>query len=827
MNVHYFPIRHHGPGSAASLVRALDQLKPALVLIEGPADASDLLPALADPGMVPPVALLCYPPGRPAAARFWPFAEFSPEYQAALWAAQHKAEARFIDLPSAVRPPDDEGPDEVNPDEGTEAGGTEAEGGEGDLVGGIGQGGPEAGGPNRPGGTDQGEKTLADDPIGQLAAAAGHDDPESWWCDLVEQNPEPGPVFGAVSEAMTELRTGQEIEPWEAKREAQMRRQIAQAGRDATGPIAVVCGAWHVPGLQASVTASADRQLLAGLARTKTTATWAPWSHARLAFISGYGAGVAAPGWNLHLWRTWGQTNSSTVWLTRIARLLRDRGHEVSTASLIEAERLASSLAALRGRPRAGFEELRDAAVACLFNGEDLLWRTIQDELLLGPEIGQVPEGSAAAPLIEDVQMAQRAARLKPEALERELAVDLRTDSGRRRSQLLHRLGVLGIAWGELTSQGGSRGTFRENWLLCWRPEFSVTLVERVVYGSDLIGAAGAYLAEQMHQTESLSDLAALVGLAVAAELPQGWATGLRLLEEKAALTSDASLLLGAVAPLAETVRYGQARQVDSEPLRQLAERILVEAALGLRHAARGLDDSAAQELVRRLRSAGRGLELLQGSPPAGPDDEAQTDAAAGPDRLEVSQSEAGADGEAQTDEAAGPDRLEVSQSEAGPDDTQSVWLRALRQLLGDDQAAALAAGCAGHLLYAAGQLAPDDAVALIERHLSPGTPVAWAARFMEGFFTGGAARLIYDQALRQAVDQWVRQLANDDFLTNLPLLRRVFSDLDTTERKRLIDAVFRQSGARDLPGLVAAPPGAWDEHLRVLLPLLLGRGDD
>ena len=73
-NTSHFGVRHHGPGSADSLVKALDELKPVAVLIEGPADASALLPMLADPAMRPPVALLCYPADDPGATGFWPFA---------------------------------------------------------------------------------------------------------------------------------------------------------------------------------------------------------------------------------------------------------------------------------------------------------------------------------------------------------------------------------------------------------------------------------------------------------------------------------------------------------------------------------------------------------------------------------------------------------------------------------------------------------------------------------------------------------------------------------------------------------------------------------
>ncbi|MDR2565808.1 MAG: DUF5682 family protein [Bifidobacteriaceae bacterium] len=851
MTVHFFPIRHHGPGSAASLVSALDQLNPAAVLIEGPSDASDLLPLLAAPETEPPVALLAYPKGEPSQAVFWPFAEFSPEYQAALWALRHGAAVQFIDLPASAgrgpapcedsapahhadQPPfpnqpgpapahdadrsptrnqpgsavgHDRAPShhadqpplarEPGPEPAHDADRSPSRDQPGSAVGhdrapshhggqppspgppGSAQGGDvgqalpegEAGGGED--GIGQRGRALRRDPIARLAAAAGYEDAESWWCDLVEQNPVPGPVFAAVARAMGELRVGQEPDEWEAKREAHMRLRIAETARAADGPVAVVCGAWHVPALEAKAPAAADRRLLTGLPRAKCVLTWAPWSQERLAFGSGYAAGVAAPGWNLHVWRTWGREDSSAVWLTRIARLLRESGHLVSTASLIDAERLALALAALRGRPRAGFEELREAAVACLFGGDDLLWRTIEEELLLGGEVGRAPSGVPLAPLIGDVVKAQRAARLKPEALERELPLDLRSDAGQRRSLLLHRLNVLEVPWGVIESAGGSRGTFRERWRLRWRPEFAVTLVERVVYGSDLVGAASAYLTEGMGKARDLGELAALVGLAVTAGLPAAWATGLGRLAEKAALTSDVGQLLGSVAPLAETARYGQARRVDTAPLAALAERLAVQAALGLRHAARGLDDSAAAGLVGSLRSAHGGLRLLECDP-----------------------------------------------------DTERVWFDALEALAADQSAAAFVAGSAGQMLYAAERLTPAQAVALLERRLSPGTPIPWAARFIEGFLTAATARLIYDAPLRHAVDQWIRRLDEDDFLAHLPLLRRVFADLDAMERGRLLRAIFRPAGQDRLPGMIPLPLTVWESHLRALEPLLTGVRD-
>ena len=67
MSISVLGIRHHGPGSARSVERALRDLKPDAVLVEGPPEADPLLPLAAHKEMRPPVALLAYAvdePGR-------------------------------------------------------------------------------------------------------------------------------------------------------------------------------------------------------------------------------------------------------------------------------------------------------------------------------------------------------------------------------------------------------------------------------------------------------------------------------------------------------------------------------------------------------------------------------------------------------------------------------------------------------------------------------------------------------------------------------------------------------------------------------------------
>src|SRR5215211_5616468 len=101
MSVTVFGIRHHGPGSARSLCEALRVLAPDVILIEGPPDANDLIALAADAQMNPPVALLIYLPNEPKQAVYYPFAEFSPEWQAIQHGLAQQVPVRFIDLPQS------------------------------------------------------------------------------------------------------------------------------------------------------------------------------------------------------------------------------------------------------------------------------------------------------------------------------------------------------------------------------------------------------------------------------------------------------------------------------------------------------------------------------------------------------------------------------------------------------------------------------------------------------------------------------------------------------------------------------------------------------
>lgn len=746
--IRYFGVRHHGPGSARRLLEALDELRPAAVLVEGPVDANDVLPMLADPAMRPPVALLICAADDASRASFWPFAAYSPEYQAVCWAVRHGVPVRLVDLPSSWTLAPRDGADETAADSDREPAALAEQ---------------------------VSAPALDRDPIGALAAAGGYEDGESWWRDVVEENPAPGPVFAAIADAMTALREAAAApEGREAAREAHMRLEIAKAAKEIDGPIAVVCGAWHVPALRAKIAASADRERLKGAPKQKVSVTWAPWTAPQLAFASGYGAGVTAPGWCQHLWDT-PRDIAATRWIARIAEALRAADHLVSTASLIETERLAHALAALRDRPAPGFEELRDAAIACLCHGEPMVWRTISQALLIGADVGAIPDNVPLAPLLEDLQREQKRLRLKPEALERELALDLRSESGLDRSTLLHRLNLLGAPWGRLTDSGRSRGTFRERWVLRWEPEYAVALVENLVYGPSIAEAAAGRVRARYREAADLGALADLVFQSLTAQLPPAVETGIQLIEKRAGQTSDCAELLASVPPLADAVRYGQARDIDAAQLSALVKRVLIESALILPYAVRNLDAAAASAMRAKVIAANGALNLIDGA----------------------------------ENERAG-------------------WIGALHAVVEDQQAAPIVAGAAMRLLYSAEELSPEEAARLLGRALSPGRAVADAAGFFEGFFDGAGESLIHDRPLREAVDAWVQALDGEMFTANLPLFRRAFSGLDRMQRRRLLDALFGRATS-GLQGrvLTAEADEIWPAHFDRIVEILTARPAD
>jgi len=575
MSVTVFGIRHHGPGSARSLREALRAQNPDVVLIEGPPDANDLIALAADAQMSPPVALLIYLPNEPKRAVYYPFAEFSPEWQAIQYGLARNVPVRFIDLPQSHQFALDAGKSD-----------------ESNLP-------PE----------------IRQDPLRWIAEASGYSDSERWWDHMIEQRRDSTESFHAIMELMSALR--EEVaklderppEPREELREAYMRQSIRAAEREGFERIAVVCGAWHAPVLQTMPAAKVDATLLKGLSKVKVSATWVPWTNGRLTYWSGYGAGIESPGYYQHLWSV--PDDVTVRWMIRVAQLLRGQDLDASSASVIEAVRLGHSLAALRDRPVPGLSEFNDAVRAVFCFGDDTPMQLIAEKLIVGELLGQVPEATPSLPLQQDLQREQKRLRLPPEATHNIRDLDLRKPNDLDRSRLLHRLRLLDIPWGAIERATG-KGTFREMWRLQWQPEFSVAVIEANVWGNTVASAASARARSDADRLQELPALTALVENALLADLPEAIDHIMTRLEQIAALSNDIPHAMEALPALAGVLRYGNVRQTETAMVQKVVNGLVTRIVIGLPNACSTLNDEAAEEMYDRLTQVHGALLTLQ-----------------------------------------------------------------------------------------------------------------------------------------------------------------------------------------------------------------------
>ncbi|MFF5959017.1 DUF5682 family protein [Streptomyces luteogriseus] len=727
-------VRHHGPGSARAVRAALEEVRPRVVLIEGPPEADALIPLAADEEMRPPVALLAHAVDEPGRSAFWPMAGFSPEWVALRWALDHDVPARFIDLPATH---------------------TLAWGSQEDAEAPEGERPLDAETVTEEGDTGPGPAALRIDPLRVLAETAGYDDPERWWEDVVEHRGagegDALAPFTALEEAMGALREtyGSGGHDRDLVREAYMRLQVRAAQREFDDAVVVVCGAWHVPALRRKATVAADKALLKGLPKVKTDLTWVPWTHRRLSRSSGYGAGIDSPGWYGHLFSA--PDRPVERWLTKVAGMLRAEDRIVSSAHVIEAVRLAETLAAMRGRPLPGLSETTDAVRAVMCEGSDVPLELVRDRLVVGDVLGEVPPSAPAVPLQRDLARLQRRLRLKPEALERELELDLRKENDAARSRLLHRLRLLGIAWGEPAASRGSTGTFRETWRLRWEPELSVRIAEAGVWGTTVLSAATAKAETDAVTAQGLADVTALAEHCLLAELPGALPTVMRILADRAALDTDVGHLAQALPALVRSLRYGDVRGTDTGALAEVAAGLAERVFVGLPPSCAALDADAAEEMRRHVDAVHQAVGLLGDAP------------------------------------AAGHGRL------------RGRWRSVLRVLSGRDTVPGVIRGRAVRLLLDDGELAHDEAALLMGLVLSPGTPPADAAAWIEGFVgggSGGGLLLVHDERLLGLVDAWLTGVPAEAFTDVLPLLRRTFSAYEPGVRRTLGELVRRGPGA-------------------------------
>ena len=750
---HILGIRHHGPGSARALVNALTDLQPDCLLIEGPPDGDELIHWIGHKEMVPPIALLVYRPDQPNRGTFYPFAEFSPEYQALRYGVAQGIETRFMDLPQRF------------------------------LLA----------TPERP--------KMPGQPVFELMArAAGYQQYESWWHQLVEQRQNSSALFDGLLLLMDEMRQAEtavsfpaaEQEPGDREvrkangrysqtladqREAYMRTLIRQAYAAGHRRIAVVCGAWHGPALVQLDNAAADAALLTGLESKPTETAWVPWTYGRLASSGGYGAGIHSPGWYDHLWRCSGEqltiSDVTTRWLTHIAHLLRQQDLDASPAHIIEASRLADALAAMRDLPFPGLPELNEATQTVMCEGDPTPMKLIQQALVVGERMGQVPPDTPMAPLQRDLYMQQQKLGLLPDPSPSHLTFDLRKPLDLQRSHLLHRLTLLKIPWGKRTAaHQRDVGTYQESWRLTWKPTLTIQVVEANIWGNTVRQATIAFVTDQAEKATDLSTLTGLLDLTLLADLPDVVLMLMEKIQEQAALSSDVPHMMEAVLPLARILTYGSARQIDRSLIEQVVHGLITRICIGLPSTCSSLDDNAAAEMVEKITAVHGSVNQLR--------DQAH----------------------------------------------QTMWQDTLAEVVDQPRLHGLVAGKLCRLLLDSRVFTIDDAAQRMTRALSSrltqyvhSEELTQMAFWIDGFMQGSGLLLIHDQTLWQLLDQFVVGLKPDQFQMIMPLLRRTFSSFSEATRQQINQRI--RHGQSPAPVEAETAVGFNETRAQAILPSL------
>lgn len=739
MGAVFVGVRHHSPACARLVRRTVEQLRPAHVLVEGPADVNDRLDELLL-GHELPIAIFTYHRDGDRAHTSWtPFCDYSPEWVALTTGRAVGARVSFIDLPAW-----------------------------------------------HPAFADRGNR-YADaelryaEVVDRLCREFAVDNVDALWDHLVEVADPTG-----LAERLTayfDLLRGDVVPGGEdAAREAHMAAWVRAAVADAGDrPVVVVTGGFHTPALRV-LAASGDAawpEVPAPPPGATGASYLVPYSHRRLDAFTGYEAGMPSPAYYQRLW-TDGPAGAADALVEAVVTRLRRRRVPVSTADLIAARTQAEGLARLRGHPHPARVDVLDGLVSALVS-EDLPqpppW-SVRGPLapgthpavvevvaaLSGDRVGRLHPDTPAPPLVAAVTAELAHLDLDGEG---EVALVLTDPRDLTRSRTLHRLRVLGVPGFRHRSgpSGATDPVVREHWELRPHDARQSALVEAAAHGATLAEAAGAVL----HDRVPHADVAELAGV----------------------LFGAARCGIEELAPrVADALARGTATAPDLAPLGS----VLADVLALWRHD-RLLGTAGSPVLAGVLDAAVNRVlwlaEGLRGAP--SPADPGRLRALAGARDALVHAADVLSVGRARAADVM----RRVSAATDAPPDLRGAAFGFAWSLEGAPPGSATPGeptpGNPALDSQARGEPAPGGVGEAVRGMAAPAVLGDWLA----GLFALARQEVVSDDAVPAVLDDIVEELSEEDFLVALPALRQAFAFFPPAEREMIAARLLARRGAR------------------------------
>ena len=503
------PVRHHSPACAFHVNRTINQVRPAVILVEGPDNADALIPVMVHEETKAPFAIYYSyhdQSGRISEEKahykcYYPFLDYSPELAALRAGNRLGIQTAFIDLPY------------------------------GDILAASQEGRGLLKAQEEKSNYNDDYLLSRNEYLLKLCERTGLRSFDEFWEKYFELNGMQEESARWFDNLLVYCGLARENTPRESMeedgclaREAYMAERIrehAERLAGAEGKVLVVTGGFHTPGLKALLAGAEEKAILAkdGKRRDKVPEKdqgvyLMPYSMEAADALNGYASGMPFTGFYQKIWdRT---EESETPYEDAVLDMIVAAGKEtrrregyLSTYDEICACAMARGLAGLRGKQEPGAYELLDAVLSSFVKGEYNLASDgpvrILRRMMTGNAIGALCRQADVPPIIYDFQEECRHFGLKVgSTLEAEVTLSIFSNpKHRRESMFFNRMLYLNTAFarkikGPNLQLKKDRNLMREIWKYKWSSQVNAALIEVSVYGATLEEAVISLVKEEL-----------------------------------------------------------------------------------------------------------------------------------------------------------------------------------------------------------------------------------------------------------------------------------------------------------------------------------------